>query len=498
MNKKQQIEWLEERVRALTLRTKLLENERNELHRAVTDMRQAAAVGADVYVGRADMKRLPSPEISAGKAPEDMNDSAVAALHKAGEFLAAAQKEAEDTRALALLEAERIKARARSEAEELEKKATLSAEAMLKEALMESDSLTRTAKGREEEERRERQARAREVMNRLSDYNEKLTGDISRQSAALMEAMRGAVEKTLISEAGAEECRDIFAECLAVALKRPRGGEMEAARDLSSTGAGAVSFASVAEFEAMGSYGFRNNVLITKVTLPEGLREIPDSFFFGCANLTEVLLPESIEDIGDYAFFGCGRLAGIRLPEGLERIGAYAFSGCGSIKEIHMPDSLKTIGPAAFRGCTGLKRVEFGADSRAEDIAHHAFQNCRRLSAFRIPGGIRLLPVSLFFGCESLEEMDIPATVERMELSVFHDCDDLRRVRFASPDLVLSPGSMDGLERAELTLCGEPFPWREAEEETTLGVLSGLAGSGEPDGAGEVRDESELSAALTE
>lgn len=54
----------------------------------------------------------------------------------------------------------------------------------------------------------------------------------------------------------------------------------------------------------IGAYAFWTNERLTRVVLPEGIREICDYAFFMCRNLEEVVLPDTIESIGLASFAG--------------------------------------------------------------------------------------------------------------------------------------------------------------------------------------------------
>ena len=86
----------------------------------------------------------------------------------------------------------------------------------------------------------------------------------------------------------------------------------------------------------------------------------------------DYVLPSSITSIGDYAFRNC-RLTKITLPEGFKELGQGAFCG-SSLEEGVAPSTLRTVPTAAFQACSRLKTVRLG--SGTELISDYAFDGC--------------------------------------------------------------------------------------------------------------------------
>lgn len=74
--------------------------------------------------------------------------------------------------------------------------------------------------------------------------------------------------------------------------------------------------------------------LITKVSVPDGVRVIGQQAFYDCDRLTEFNMPESLVSIGNYAFAYCLGLTKISLPKGLTGIGKNAFTGSTNIRSV--------------------------------------------------------------------------------------------------------------------------------------------------------------------
>ncbi|WP_369016598.1 leucine-rich repeat domain-containing protein, partial [Metamycoplasma hominis] len=84
--------------------------------------------------------------------------------------------------------------------------------------------------------------------------------------------------------------------------------------------------------------------------------EIKDNFFIDKNNkkilayldkkVTKVTIPDSVKEIGKGAFSNCENLEEVSLNEGLEKIGDEAFSST-KIESITIPGSIKEIGEGA-------------------------------------------------------------------------------------------------------------------------------------------------------
>ena len=103
--------------------------------------------------------------------------------------------------------------------------------------------------------------------------------------------------------------------------------------------------------------GHMGNESTSKYTIPETVKTISSSAFYGCSNLTSITLPSGLTSIEDSTFYGCSNLRSITLPSGLTSIGKSAFCGCSSLTSILLPSGLTSIGNDAFSGCNNLHTV---------------------------------------------------------------------------------------------------------------------------------------------
>lgn len=91
------------------------------------------------------------------------------------------------------------------------------------------------------------------------------------------------------------------------------------------------------------------------VTLPQGIKLIPQECFSGCKALSDISL-DCIASIGEKAFFECESLKQISLLS-IDTLGVSSFENCKSLKAVKLSDSLLKIPERAFAGCTALRDI---------------------------------------------------------------------------------------------------------------------------------------------
>lgn len=109
---------------------------------------------------------------------------------------------------------------------------------------------------------------------------------------------------------------------------------------------------------AIPADAFAENYALDRVTIPEGIEEIGDGAFGGCANLTEISVAGSVRSIGIAAFAGTN-IAQMTLPSGLKEMSAGLFMRCGRLASVTVPSSVRTISQNAFLECPALAQIRF-------------------------------------------------------------------------------------------------------------------------------------------
>ena len=114
---------------------------------------------------------------------------------------------------------------------------------------------------------------------------------------------------------------------------------------------------------------FAEDLSNTSVIIPEGVTDIGEIAFYGCANLKEVVFPSSLRFIREEAF-GDSAITEAILPAGLELIEEKAFFSCESLRRAEVPGLSTVIGSDAF-GCCDRLHEGYSACGYPEKTRHH-------------------------------------------------------------------------------------------------------------------------------
>ncbi|MGN0029389.1 MAG: leucine-rich repeat domain-containing protein, partial [Marinilabiliaceae bacterium] len=126
------------------------------------------------------------------------------------------------------------------------------------------------------------------------------------------------------------------------------------------------------------NHAFENDERFSRVSLPEGLRVIGYSSFYGCKKLQSLEIPESVEEIDDGAFYGCTALREVRLSPNMATAGEYIFERCASLERVDIPEGVRTLPRSIFCACSSLTEVKLPSSLMSIDPL--AFKDCTSLT----------------------------------------------------------------------------------------------------------------------
>ena len=191
----------------------------------------------------------------------------------------------------------------------------------------------------------------------------------------------------------------------------------------------------------------------------------------GCAN---TVIPETVEALGDMAFSGKPGLKEIQIPASVKSIGWAAFWADTELETVHLSSSITDFNESPFGGCERITSLVIDAkngkyDSRNNCNAIIETATNKLIQGFattKIPEGVKTIATAAFRSLATLTEIEIPASVEKIEPEAFLYCNQMTKVishikkPFAVSSMVFSG---DNMKIAKLYV---PYGTREAYANT--------------------------------
>ena len=142
------------------------------------------------------------------------------------------------------------------------------------------------------------------------------------------------------------------------------------------------SYTSPDDLVYIGSYAFRYNKALEKVTLKNSVKYINSYAFYDCTSLQTVTLPKELESFNAYStFYNCEALEKVTMPETVNSGGSTSstFENCRKLTSIEIPEGFTRIGYDTFWNCEALTSITL--PSTLTDISTNAFYNVRKITS---------------------------------------------------------------------------------------------------------------------
>lgn len=165
----------------------------------------------------------------------------------------------------------------------------------------------------------------------------------------------------------------------------------------------------------------RNAFRLTRIVIPETVKEIQPGAFNGCPDIESIVVSEDnpvydsredcdaiVETASNKMIVGC---ANTIIPNSVTEIGNHAFESRTGLTSIVIPNSVSKIGEAAFDSCSAL--ICLVIPDSVTLIGNGAFDDCCSLEVVFLPHSLQNLEDTdlSFTGCTSLKHIFVPAAM---------------------------------------------------------------------------------------
>lgn len=209
------------------------------------------------------------------------------------------------------------------------------------------------------------------------------------------------------------------------------------------------------ELIEIANYAFHSNEGLRVLKLPDSIKKIGYSSFAFC-NLNSITLSDNLEEIGDFCFFRCP-IERLIIPSKVNIIGLNPFIGTKSIvcesnnsfvaengllykiesgelithfeeEEIALFHPMRKVKSFAFYG-SQVKDILIGKN--IVELEPWAFYEAEKLKRVRWQKSkLKEIPLGCFGDCSNIETIEIPGTVEIVQVGSFFNCKNLKLISF--------------------------------------------------------------------
>ena len=205
--------------------------------------------------------------------------------------------------------------------------------------------------------------------------------------------------------------------------------------------------------------------------------------------ISNIILPDSVRTVGSSAFFGQRNVKKLVIPEGVESVGSGAFQMIRNLEELEIYAPLNYIESSNFNyifwnnRTTTLNKIVLGKkyikggeigngllfgvaaktiDIQAENIVNigsSMFMNASNLTEFNIPKTVKKIECGAFINTTSLSAITIPENVNSMNIEAFRGS-GISEITILNENIIIKEPAEEVLEgeedfKTKVTLYGE-------------------------------------------
>ncbi len=194
---------------------------------------------------------------------------------------------------------------------------------------------------------------------------------------------------------------------------------------------------------------------IRSVVVEEGVERIGNYFLNGCFRVKELSLPQSLTALGNQSLREL-MLSSLTIPDGVTELGTWLLAGCRYLRAVRLPAGITKLPAGLFSDCQTLEDVTI--PEGVSSIGESSFYSCMNLSELVIPSTVTKMDDFVFVNCYELKtlcfEGPLPAGVNGSLLQSNGElaircreeyCDDFVALRDFTTNSVVGPGIVNNV-----------------------------------------------------
>ena len=192
---------------------------------------------------------------------------------------------------------------------------------------------------------------------------------------------------------------------------------------------------------------------IKNIILPESVKTIGSSAFFGQRNVKKIVIPESVTSIQGQAFQMIPALEELEVYASLDMVSGSGFSNSfnevfwsntrndstitGKLKKVILGESYSKTGEIGSALFYGLDFDEIDIQmNNIQNLGSSMFMKNKKLKSFTVPKTVKVINQAAFYETTALKDITIPKNVQTMDVEAFRKS-GLEKIWILNKDLVI-------------------------------------------------------------
>lgn len=227
------------------------------------------------------------------------------------------------------------------------------------------------------------------------------------------------------------------------------------------------------------------NVSVTKVTVPEGVRRLEETFD-GQTALKEVVLPTSLEEIYCFSFRNTG-LRELLLPEGVTLITIDSICDNPNLRTLSIPASCKWVHTAGIYNNPALTRFTVASGNENLKMIANGTLLMQKSSnevvacaggavpkVLEVPKQVTIIRSYALSGCPNLETLILPESVDGMDGDVILNCPNFKTLYAKASNFDMPPYAFRDRKGQVTVYCNASPDMEPSENFTVKPYVSGM------------------------